>query len=355
MFCCQKLLIEELQRQAKEMEKELDCWNKGVVKLRKHFYELNYYTTHQLLVLRRELGKLKSSEAAAHSLNWGQVMALLGSISTAIPCAALADVVQQIVKQAKECVNKPFYYTTGDDVSLYQVHQSPSDTQNTGTKVKRLPNLSGEVFPEKDLSADQRAYYTRIVEKFDYSKTTALKAIEDVKGGDWNDVENWLKRNGPTWEKAVQEAEDTEDDEEVEGVESEIEDAEEKSEEKNTFSPTPSIYVSQMGKELYYYLLILCLEMAPSFSSGTDGASFSQTRVVESRVVVAEQQVIDEANEEVQKLFHADMGTVEECIAAIEMYGTASKAFKHMLKKQPVSQDKSPHKGAVAGYVMILK
>ena len=249
-FCCQKLLIEELQRQAKEMEKELDRWNKEVALARKQFYELNHYTTHQLLVLRRELGKLKSSEAAAHSLNWGQVMALLGSISTVIPCAALANVVQQIVK---ESVNKAFFYAPCETVSLYQVDQSLSDVQSTVTKVKRLPNLSGEILSEKDLSAEQRAYYTRIVEKFDYSKTTALQAIAEVNGGDWNDIVIWLKRNGQIWEKAVQEAEDTEDDEGVEEVESEIVDAEEKSEEKNTLSPKPSIYVCQMGIIHYIY------------------------------------------------------------------------------------------------------
>ena len=71
-------------------------------------------------------------------------------------------------------------------------------------------------------------------------------------------------------------------------------------------------------------------------------------------MVVAEQQVIDGANEEVQKLFHSDMGTAEECITAIEMYGTASEAFKHMLKKEPVSRDKGPCKRAMAGYVTVL-
>ena len=39
-----------------------------------------------------------------------------------------------------------------------------------------------------------------------------------------------------------------------------------------------------------------------------------------------------ESNDEVQKLLEADMGTLEECIRAIERYDTAQVALKHTMQ-----------------------
>ena len=54
----------------------------------------------------------------------------------------------------------------------------------------------------------------------------------------------------------------------------------------------------------------------------------------QSRVVVTRRQHVDETNSDVQKLLDAGMGTVEECIQAIEVYGTANMAFDPMMKLQ---------------------
>ena len=64
------------------------------------------------------------------------------------------------------------------------------------------------------------------MKKIGYCKVTALKAIEEVKDGDWNDIINWLEDNGTKWEKAMQDAEDTQDEEQV-NKESDIDDDEE--------------------------------------------------------------------------------------------------------------------------------
>ena len=69
----------------------------------------------------------------------------------------------------------------------------------------------------------------------------------------------------------------------------------------------------------------LCTGVVPS------AASPSQPQ---ARVVVTELQHIDETNEEVKELLDAEMGTVEECIRAIELYGTAINAFPHMMESQ---------------------
>ena len=53
-----------------------------------------------------------------------------------------------------------------------------------------------------------------------------------------------------------------------------------------------------------------------------------------SRVIVTQQQHIDETNEEVQELLDAEMGSVEECIRAIELYGSAHVAAQHMMAEE---------------------
>ena len=47
----------------------------------------------------------------------------------------------------------------------------------------------------------------------------------------------------------------------------------------------------------------------------------------QSRIVVTRQQLVDENNPEVLLLLGAKMGTLEQCIRYIEMYGTANLAI----------------------------
>ena len=50
--------------------------------------------------------------------------------------------------------------------------------------------------------------------------------------------------------------------------------------------------------------------------------------------MVTHRQQIDETNEEVQQLLDAEMGSPEDCIRAIEMYGTAHIAMNHMMEME---------------------
>ena len=69
--------------------------------------------------------------------------------------------------------------------------------------------------------------------------------------------------------------------------------------------------------------------MAPVQSPQTSPSSHPQTRVV-----VTHRLAIDETNEEVQQLLDAEMGSTEECIRAIEIYGTAHVAMNHMMEME---------------------
>ena len=85
----------------------------------------------------------------------------------------------------------------------------------------------------------------------------------------------------------------------------------------------------------------------------------------ESEAVIKYQEHIDQTNEEVQKLLQAEMGTVEECIRAIELYGTATKAAPHMEQEEALhlessvlfsssEENSAPHQNAFTRLVTLM-
>ena len=52
---CKVGLVDESIEQAKSMEKDLQCWRLELKKAREMYYQMNYYTNAQLLILREQL------------------------------------------------------------------------------------------------------------------------------------------------------------------------------------------------------------------------------------------------------------------------------------------------------------
>ncbi len=77
------------------MEDELSEWKKMVKERRHDFYELNYFSTLQLLTLRKELGTIKNSERI-RAVVPPNVIALLQSISSQITSDLVCDVVHGV-------------------------------------------------------------------------------------------------------------------------------------------------------------------------------------------------------------------------------------------------------------------
>ena len=66
---CKPELIPDLRKLHDLMKTELEIWMQKVRNARHDHYELNYYTTPQLLTLRRVLGHLKGTKASFDSSN----------------------------------------------------------------------------------------------------------------------------------------------------------------------------------------------------------------------------------------------------------------------------------------------
>ena len=92
---CSPELIPELRKLHSLMQTELEDWKEAVRAARQKHYELNYFTTPQLLSLRQELGRLASSSSVDL-----QVVALLQSISPHISTQSIRDAVHREVGKA---------------------------------------------------------------------------------------------------------------------------------------------------------------------------------------------------------------------------------------------------------------
>ena len=246
-FYCQTHLVKDLQNQAKDMEEKLKRWNEEVSQARKRFYELNYYTTHQLLVLRSELGKMKSPGQAQRPQQ-AQVMTLLQSISTQITPSIVMNVVQQIATQFTDTwegsgmQKSPIPQsnnTACGELELPPYHcASPTPIDQSDAVLPTIEySHSVHSVPQVTLSyemlnEEQIEHFTNVRNQYSYSKLTALKAIEEVGSGDWNDVQNWLVVNGDRFEQMSQEYDHQEDETEEEFEDEQDEDSESGSEDE---------------------------------------------------------------------------------------------------------------------------
>ena len=84
--------------QANVMEKDLEDWKIELSYQRDQFYELNYFTTPQLLLLREELGQLKNNPETT-SLIKEDVMSLLHCLSQEITCDFVKKYVQVAISK----------------------------------------------------------------------------------------------------------------------------------------------------------------------------------------------------------------------------------------------------------------
>lgn len=92
---CKTGCVEDLKELAKQMEMDLQSWKKELMSMRDTYYELNYYTNAQLLVIRKEMANEKYSSS---------LLLLLQSISTKITEHHLKMAVRSCLENvARQC------------------------------------------------------------------------------------------------------------------------------------------------------------------------------------------------------------------------------------------------------------
>ena len=215
-------IINQLQSQASAMEEELSKWEEDVKSQRDSFYELNYYTTLQLLTLRRELGRLKTPSKGLSI--FPEVLALLRSISTQVHPSHVINAVNQVLEAAKKPEPVPSEELPPDLPVGVDEESVFDEAASTGQDAEQPEedNASAEehAFSEEDLSEELKGYVTTISFRINCSRKLVLKAFE-VLGQDLTrlDYERWCDENLEEYKFE----EDVSSDEESSGSESDSE------------------------------------------------------------------------------------------------------------------------------------
>ena len=208
-------MVDTLQQQAKEMEEELQTWESKVQQARKEYYELNYYTTMQLLTLRKELGKLKTSgQPHVHTEINPQILALLESISTKISSSYVMEVVKSVTAQRQNRGVSVFTAQHNTSAKLSPASTAVPTSQVLQSAQPNKPSVIGDSHESADvqasvsysrarlehpkatrdqLSQKQKAIFDDLI-NCDYSKQLILIALEKF-GDDRHEAENWIIEN----------------------------------------------------------------------------------------------------------------------------------------------------------------
>ncbi len=194
--------VATLQEYIRSLDKNLMSWKESVDRAREEYYELNYYTTLQLLELRKELGTLTVTKH--HTLK-PRVLMLLQSISPNVTSFVVNDSLQAMEHSdpmESEERTETIPLSTLLDIPLEgevvePTNSSAIDKQSPQQAVPLLP--SRFVLPMltyEDLSESQQNIYTNCVQMYGHSDSHVLKAFEECgEKATVYDIERWCEDN----------------------------------------------------------------------------------------------------------------------------------------------------------------
>ena len=169
VFPCNLDVVAALQRLTKDMECKLQEGKTEIETCRQQFYNLNYYTTRQLLMLIKEFGIIRSG--AAHSI-CPQVLVLLQSISTSVTSEIVMKAIHKYFSQNRKKTAQYKYIPqdilpshSSDDTKIHPVKQEPV------------------------LSSKQKELYQMLTSQLGYDSKLALVAVD--KYSDTHDAMNF--------------------------------------------------------------------------------------------------------------------------------------------------------------------
>ena len=198
--------VKQLQEYAKQMEDDLKVWENEVKESRSHHYELNYYTTLQLLRLRKELGLVQQNPTRPVD---PQILALLESISPEVTSGSVQSVISSLEEQLldlqatatlvpeESIQEEPVDSEITDDFSgtpLSTEHQTaavevPSPSFSS---VRRLTCSDKPHLTQNELSDSQKKVFADLVEYQEYPRLLVLKAFEQLPdNANLYDIQDW--------------------------------------------------------------------------------------------------------------------------------------------------------------------
>ena len=197
--------VKELHAYAKQMEEDLTMWENEVKESRSHHYELNYYTTLQLLRLRKELGLVRQNPAR---LVDSQILALLESISPNMTSDSVQNIISNLEKQFLD-VRAAVTLDPEENIQDAPADGEVTDNLNNGplkadlhttvkmpspslSSVKRLTTGNKPHLTENELTDSQKEIFADLVEYQEYPRLLVLKAFEQLPdNANLYDIQEW--------------------------------------------------------------------------------------------------------------------------------------------------------------------
>lgn len=236
--CSMSHVYKLLTYQAKKMENDLANWLQHVQQERDQFYELNYFTTPQLLVLREELGLFEASKQKWPKLK-SSVMYLLVGISNELTNKSVKESLDQLdfskpitnSEHADQPIDQSGLEIVEDSTSLYM--SKSKGVEKSQIQPDKECNYPHPSLTKNDLNGDQRCLFYNLKASAGYHSFLILLAIEKCASTTSRmieDIASWCQEHEFEYD-FPQDEEDEEDDEEEEDImTNEVEDVSSKKE-----------------------------------------------------------------------------------------------------------------------------
>lgn len=156
--------VTEIEEQIERMRDNYELWQKQLGEYREKYQHLNYFTSEQLLYLRRELTKPSFEQ---------KVIVLLQSV-TPLPTI---EVVHRALKHAHRTVNQ--------ETGSCNLEQAPGGIET--------PASTQEVFASE--ISDEHQKILDILIDDGYTKPLILKALQATESANYEDIRDWCMDN----------------------------------------------------------------------------------------------------------------------------------------------------------------
>ncbi len=192
-----------LQEYIITLDGKLVAWKSSVDQAREKYYHLNYFTTLQLLQLRKELGILCTQLSSSCTVKQ-EVLFLLKSVSPLVTSSVVTDALQVLIQhepmdseERMECLSTASSF----DAEATDVVQFSSSPKSSPDKIKpiSLPSLPARtqspILTYENLTEFQQKTFTDLC-SMGFSDGHVLSAFEKCgEKANMYDIEQWCEDN----------------------------------------------------------------------------------------------------------------------------------------------------------------
>ena len=220
-------ILDGLTEILKKMINDLEEWENMVAETREHFYCLNYYTTQQLLLLRKELSHLEDCNDMKPD-----VLSLLESISKEVT----AKLVLSVLKGEHEQEMQQEQEVLADHDKLPHDFKEVEKNDAYGTIADHiLHQVSSTLQPKQEqitLTCQQKSILANVKAACGFPEKLILLAFEKIEGVYdrpimVEDIQKWCVKNEGEFEFSDDDDDDDDADDDDDDVEVEIHEEEE--------------------------------------------------------------------------------------------------------------------------------